>query len=185
MALDQFVCIPKKDLNIRFLLGQKGNQNLVAIGLNPSKADENRLDPTSKNIKKMAEMNQCDGWYLLNLYPKRATKPSQLSKSPNPVLYKKNIEFINAFLSTNKTISKILFCWGNHVDHYPYLKKSSLSIMRILADQNKVCYSLGKTQKNHPMHPSPLNINRFYGGVKNLLLEPYDLNHYLKFYIES
>ena len=56
MAIDQFVCIPKKDMNIRFLLGQKGNQNLVAIGLNPSKANENKLDPTSKNIKKMAEM---------------------------------------------------------------------------------------------------------------------------------
>ena len=52
MAIDQFVCIPKKDMNIRLLLGQKGNQNLVAIGLNPSKADENKLDPTSKNIKK-------------------------------------------------------------------------------------------------------------------------------------
>ena len=60
MATDQFICIPKKDLNIRFLLGQKGNQNLVAIGLNPSNADENKLDPTSKNIKKIAEMNQCD-----------------------------------------------------------------------------------------------------------------------------
>ena len=44
---------------------------MLAIGLNPSTANEDNLDPTSRNIQAIAQKNECDGWWLVNLYPKR------------------------------------------------------------------------------------------------------------------
>ena len=43
-------CIPNNDIQKRFLLVKSGKKELLAIGLNPSTADEITLDPTPRNI---------------------------------------------------------------------------------------------------------------------------------------
>ena len=48
---NKIVCIPENDKHKRFLLGQHGTRELLAIGLNPSTANEHKLDPTSRNIR--------------------------------------------------------------------------------------------------------------------------------------
>jgi serine/threonine protein phosphatase 1 len=77
---NKIICNPLNDNKKRFLLGKTGTVELLAIGLNPSKANEEKLDPTSRNIEKIALQNGCDGWWLVNLYPKRAAKPIHLPK---------------------------------------------------------------------------------------------------------
>ena len=47
---NKIVCIPENDKHKRFLLGQHGTRELLAIGLNPSTANEHKL-VTSRNIK--------------------------------------------------------------------------------------------------------------------------------------
>ena len=61
------LCNPLEDSKKRFLLGKKGRSTLLAIALNPSTANENTLDPTSRNIEKIAAKSGCDGWWLVNL----------------------------------------------------------------------------------------------------------------------
>ena len=42
-------------------MGQHGTRELLAIGINPSSANEHKLDPTSRNIKIIANNNDYDG----------------------------------------------------------------------------------------------------------------------------
>ena len=75
---NKIICIPKNDSHKRFLLGQHGSSELLAIGLNPSTANEHKLDPTSRNIKTIAQNYDYDGWWLTNLYALRTPKPDLL-----------------------------------------------------------------------------------------------------------
>ena len=56
---NEIVCFPVKDNTKRFLIGKRGQYEMLAIALNPSAANENKLDPTSKNIELIAYNN---GW---------------------------------------------------------------------------------------------------------------------------
>ena len=71
---DKIICIIENDEHKRFLLGQHGTRELLAIGLNPSTANEHKIDPTSRNIKNIANNNNYDGWWLTNLYTLRTPK---------------------------------------------------------------------------------------------------------------
>ena len=82
---------------------------MLAIGLNPSTANEDNLDPTSRNIQAIAQNNGCDGWWLVNLYPKRTSKPSKLPKKVNQAIVKGNTDFIQELIHNDNNISKILF----------------------------------------------------------------------------
>ena len=95
----KLVCIPENDQRIRFLLGQHGKKELLAIGLNPSTANENKLDPTSRNIKTIAINNNYDGWWLTNLYALRTPKPHLLPLKADIKLGKENVDFIKKMLN--------------------------------------------------------------------------------------
>ena len=86
---NEIVCIPKNDTTKRFLIGKKGQHEMLAIALNPSTANEDKLDPTSKNIELIANNNGCDGWWLVNLYPERISNPNKLTHKGNIKLTKK------------------------------------------------------------------------------------------------
>ena len=168
---NEIVCFPIKDNTKRFLIGKKGQYEMLAIALNPSVANENKLDPTSKNIELIANNNGCDGWWLVNLYPKRMSNPINLPKKQNNKLTKKNIEFIKKILiSPNYNFSKIICCWGNFIKKRSFLSESANQLLIYLKSLGYVCECLGYTQKGNPYHPSPLTINRLFGGINNTKL---------------
>ena len=170
----KIICYPVKDRNKRFLLGKQGREELLAIGLNPSKANEQQLDPTSRNIEKIAKYNGCDGWWLINLYPKRTSKPSKLPINPDIGLTQKNLMFIKDLLQDPKfKIIKVLCCWGNHVDDHLYLKLQSVKILDYIKEYNLKLYCIGITKSGNPFHPSPMSVNRFLGGINRLKLISY------------
>ena len=170
---NNIICIPSDDVTQRFLLGKKGINEMLAIGLNPSTANKDNLDPTSRNIQAIAQNNGCDGWWLVNLYPKRTSKPSKLPKTVNQNIAKENIDFIRELIKKDNNISKILFCWGNHINDHPYLKKQADQIITILKELDLKPLCLGKTLTGNPLHPAPMVVNRFFGGVNNVVLEKY------------
>ena len=100
-------CIPNNDTQKRFLLGEGGRKELLAIGLNPSTANEITLDPTSRNIQTIAKNNDCDGWWLVNLYPLRTSNPKKLPKIADKELIEKNQKFIEQLFSNPKYLSLI------------------------------------------------------------------------------
>ena len=167
------ICNPSYDVTKRFLLGKKGGDEMLAIGLNPSKANEDNLDPTSRNIQAIAQNNGCDGWWLINLYPKRTSKPSKLPKTVNQVIAKENVDFIREFINNDNNISKILFCWGNHINNHSYLKKQADQIIATIEKLDLEPLCLGKTLTDNPLHPAPMVVNRFFGGINNVVLQKY------------
>jgi hypothetical protein len=172
---NKIICNPLNDNKKRFLLGKTGTVELLAIGLNPSKANEEKLDPTSRNIEKIALQNGCDGWWLVNLYPKRAAKPIHLPKNPNPKLIEQNILLIENLLKSPKSkITKVLCCWGNHVDDHFYLALQALKILDCIRRYGLHLYCIGNTKSGNPFHPAQMVINRFFSGKDQIKLITYD-----------
>ena len=170
----KIICQPVNDTTKRFLLGIKGSTELLAIGLNPSTANEDKLDPTSRNIQSIATKNGCDGWWLVNLFPKRTSKPANLPKRNNTSLSDKNIAFINDLLhDENYNFSKVICCRGNHINDYPYLKVQAQKTTTLLAKSGHKCYCIGITSSGNPYHPAPMPVNRFLGGINNITLKEF------------
>ena len=176
MGSRKIICEPLNDRNKRFLLGKQGQSTLLAIGLNPSTANEEKLDPTSRNIERIAQRLDCDGWWLVNLYPRRTSKPSKLPKRKNTVLADENIAFIQAILQdTSYNIHQVLCCWGNHVEKYPYLQQQAQRILQLLDNLNISPQCIGLTSKKHPFHPAPMTVNLFLGGIEQVRLRNMDI----------
>ena len=171
---NNIICIPKYDNHKRFLLGQHGTRELLAIGLNPSSANEHKLDPTSRNIKIIANNNDYDGWWLTNLYAFRTPKPNLLPLKADIKLGKENIDFIKNILNDKSfNTSTVLLCWGNNIDRHDYLRGYATELLNYLVEINMNSLCIGLTAKENPFHPSPMGVNRFLGGINNIKLQPY------------
>lgn len=174
MSNTNIICQPLNDKTKRFVLGKAGNKELLAIGLNPSTANEDKLDPTSRNIQTIASNNGCDGWWLVNLYPKRTSKPKNLPKKINKDLAKQNIEFLRELFNNDSySISKVLCCWGNHIEDHKYLQNQAQKITRLVKESGYKSQCIGITQLGNPYHPAPMAVNRFLGGINNIKLKEY------------
>ena len=73
----------------RYTLGRSGSKPLLVIGLNPSTATPEKLDPTVTRVEKVAQQSGFDGFVMLNLYPVRATDPKDLSPKADPEAYQR------------------------------------------------------------------------------------------------
>ncbi|MGP1430613.1 MAG: metallophosphoesterase, partial [Fusobacterium sp.] len=114
------------DDNRRFVLGEvTGDKPLICFGINPSKAKivdgKLQTDKTIEKIRYVADMENYDGWIMLNLYAQVTSKPNNLDKVLNSDLHSKNIEEIEKILNTFPN-SDILACWGNLIEKRRYLK---------------------------------------------------------------
>ncbi len=55
------------DDSVRYVLGQPGKCNLVIVGLNPSTATPQEPDLTITKVRKIAELENLDGWIRMYL----------------------------------------------------------------------------------------------------------------------
>ena len=167
-------CVPENDPTLRFILACKGEQNLLAIGLNPSTANSKHLDPTSRNVQQIANQHGYDGWYLVNLYPKRCPKPKDLPKRQQKALSQENLSIINdLLLDPSYAIKDVWLCWGNNILKHTYLMNQAKEIHQILNQTNRQPLCIGKTSLNQPMQPAPMTINTKLAGIRNVRLQPF------------
>lgn len=165
-----YICLPHNDNKKRFILGVRGEKELLAIALNPSTANETKLDPTSRNIQFVANKHGFDGWWLFNLYPKRTPHPSKLPLRMNKPLFEENLNFLNRFLIEESNTKAILVCWGNEIKNRTYLQNSAAQILTMVENIGLPIYCIGKTKAGNPYHPAPTPLNRFLGGIGNVNL---------------
>ncbi|MCY7007996.1 metallophosphoesterase [Fusobacterium simiae] len=114
------------DNKSRFVLGEvTGSNPLICFGINPSNAKliDGRLqtDKTIEKIKSIADMENYDGWIMLNLYAQVTSEPNNLDRILNNSLHSKNIDEIEKILNRFPN-SDILACWGNCIEKRMYLK---------------------------------------------------------------
>lgn len=151
----------------RYTLGRSGSKPLLVIGLNPSIATPEKLDPTVTRVEKVAQQCGFDGFVMLNLYPVRDTKPQNLPPKADPVAYKRNLEEVEKVVAqyANPTIWA---AWGASVVDRPYLLRARDALYERLAQYQPQWRRFGDlTAKGHPRHPVHLSYS--------WTLEPYEL----------
>ena len=91
-----------------------GNGEFVAfIGLNPSTADENILDPTCRRCVDYAKRWGYTSYCMLNLFAFRSTDPDVMLKHPEPV----GVDNDKWLLEVGSRANMLIAAWGNHGRH--------------------------------------------------------------------
>ncbi len=139
----------------RYILGENGSKLIACLGLNPSTATPENLDPTLKKVKNISTFNGFDGWVMYNLYPQRATEPNDMDKEMNLALLNKNINYIVESIK-NLKIETIWLAYGDNISKRKYLYFSLHKLVSRLENEGlKVNWKIIEepTKKGHPRHP--------------------------------
>ncbi len=159
----------------RFVLGEKNSSNLVIVGVNPSIATLDKLDPTSKRVRNYSNLQENRGWILINLYPHISTKIKSIHKQGNNELILKNNEFIESILKCDNIT--LVAAWGESIETRNYLKDCLYEINNITKKNNLDWYCFEQTKYGHPCHPLFRRKGfRFY----ETKLNKFNFNHYFQ-----
>ena len=144
-------------LSHRFALGNiaratSANPPLIAICMNPSHAQEDQSDTTINRLIKASEDHGYAGWVMLNLYPERSPKPSELTKF-DPDLSAANIAAIAQVLARYEA-TEVLGAWGNLT--HTTLRRAKLDVLSTLAKLGIRVFTFDPlTTDGNPRHPNP------------------------------
>ncbi len=161
------------DNSARYILGEQGRNPLVCIGVNPSTAEPNKLDPTLRSVKAWSKRLGYDGWIMLNLYPQRATNPNNLHNKPICWLHRENKKWIYRYLGSGYISQRTIWAaWGTLIEKRSYLKCGLRAIIEeSIINHNWI--TIGKrSQAGHPHHPLYLS--------KTSQPEEFNINEYLE-----
>ena len=100
--IDKWIYAPNFYSEYRYILGTRGRNPLICIGINPSTARPDDLDNTLKSVERIALGNGFDSFIMFNVYAQRATDPDAMEKSCNWMLHKENLEAFRYVLSISK-----------------------------------------------------------------------------------
>jgi len=133
----------------RYILGELGTKNIICIGINPSIASPEKLDPTSRIIKKKSLELGYNGWLIINIYPQRATKPSDLKREMDEDDHKRNIHYIKNITCVGDTVWA---AWGSTINKRKYLRECMIDVCSLILDKQWI--SIGPLSiDGHPHHP--------------------------------
>ena len=169
--VDRWLYVPNTYSEYRYILGTRGRRPLICIGINPSTAAPDALDPTLQSVERIAHANGYDSFLMFNVYAQRATRPDDMEKTLNPLLHEENRKAFRYLLSLSPTPA-VWAAWGNIIEKRDYLT----DCMRdFLADGKAVgarWFTAGPLLKSgHPHHPLYLR--------KDTKLLDFDIEAYL------
>ena len=87
----RWLYVPPYYTEYRYILGTRGANPLICIGINPSTAQPGDLDNTLKSVERIALGNGYDSFTMFNVYPQRATDPNAMDTTFNRALHEQNI----------------------------------------------------------------------------------------------
>lgn len=168
----QWIYAPNFYSEYRYILGTRGSNPLICVGINPSTARPDALDNTLKSVERIALGNGYDSFLMFNVYAQRATSPNDMEKTCNPLLHKENLEAFRYVLSLSSQPA-VWAAWGAVIEKRSYLS----ACLRDMLQAGKECganwYCAGAvTKKGHPHHPLYLR--------KDEVLRPFDMDAYLE-----
>lgn len=125
------------------LLHENSPRLIMWIGLNPSTADENKLDPTLRRVRGFSAAWGFTSFVMTNLFAFRATDPADMKRAADPVGPAND-----TWLATMAgRCEKIVAAWGNHGFH----RDRDVEVMNLLGVECLTCLGLSKT--GSPKHP--------------------------------
>lgn len=125
---------------------------LIAICMNPSHADEQQSDSTINRLIQASVDRGYAGWIMLNLYPQRAAKPTDLCAF-DPALSAANTAAIARVIAEHNA-TEVLGAWGN-LPHTT-LRRAKHEVLSVLAGLMVRVFTLDQpTKAGNPRHPNP------------------------------
>ncbi len=172
--VEQWLYAPNFYSEYRYILGTRGENPLICVGINPSTARPDALDNTLKSVQRIAQGNGFDSFLMFNVYAQRATRPDDMERRCNPALHRENMEALRHLLSIGKKPA-VWAAWGAIIEKRKYLPQCVAEMLSISRAYDAQWYCAGPISKRgHPHHPLYLR--------KDEKLRPFDTEEYLKLF---
>ena len=169
---ERWLYVPNFYSEYRYILGTRGRNPLLCIGINPSTARPGDLDNTLKSVERIALGNGFDSFIMFNVYAQRATDPNAMERICNPTLHRENMEAFRYVLSISDAPA-VWAAWGSIIEKRAYLSDCVADMLAIGQEYGTKWYCAGAvTKKGHPHHPLYLR--------KDEKLKPFDVESYLQ-----
>ncbi len=168
----QWLYAPNFYSEYRYILGTRGKNPLICIGINPSTAQPGDLDNTLKSVERIAVGNGFDSFIMFNVYAQRATDPDAMEKQCNELLHRENMAAFRYVLSISEKPT-VWAAWGTIIEKREYLPRCVTDMVTIGQEYGTRWVCAGKcSKKGHPHHPLYLR--------KDEQVYPFDVEQYLK-----
>ena len=171
----QWLFVPPLYDEYRYILGTRGENPLICIGINPSTARPGALDNTLKSVERIALANGYDSFIMFNVYAQRATRPDDMEKECNAFLHTQNMRAFSYVLDLYGKGHRpaVWAAWGTIIEKRPYLAHCLADMIKIGQEKGASWYSVGaRSKKGHPHHPLYLR--------KDAVPESFDAEGYLE-----
>ncbi len=153
---DTWLYVPCEFAPYRYILGTRGENPLICIGINPSTAAPNDLDNTLKSVERVAKHNGFDSFIMFNVYAQRATNPDCMDAACNPPLHAENMAaFRHVLAGCGEGVTPTVWAaWGTIIEKRPYLWECLRDMIAIGEEYGARWVTAGKrSKKGHPHHP--------------------------------
>ena len=170
--IDKWLYAPNFYSEYRYILGTRGKNPLICIGINPSTAKPDDLDNTLKSVERIAHGNGFDSFIMFNVYAQRATDPDAMERNCNQQLHRENLEAFRYVLSLSEAPA-VWAAWGTIIEKRDYLPQCLRDMLDLGMQYGAHWYCAGKCSKRgHPHHPLYLR--------KDEKIYPFDVDTYLQ-----
>jgi hypothetical protein len=132
----------------RYLLWRRWDESKPLANflmLNPSTADEFKLDPSCTRARKYAERWGYGGLIVTNIFGWRATDPKVMRAVRDPVGRGND----RAILQAARDSALVVCAWGTHGEHL----SRGAEVVQLLSREGVPLHSLRVTAGGHPSHP--------------------------------
>ena len=169
--INKWLYAPNFYSEYRYILGTRGKNPLICIGINPSTARPDDLDNTLKSVERIALGNGFDSFIMFNVYAQRATNPDAMEQQCNWQLHKENLEAFRYVLSISNKPA-VWAAWGTIIEKRDYLPQCVQDMVAAGQEFGAQWYCAGAvSKKGHPHHPLYLR--------KDEKIKPFDIAAYL------
>ena len=169
--VNKWLYVPAFYSEYRYILGTRGKNPLICVGINPSTAKPDDLDNTLKSVQRIADGNGFDSFLMFNVYAQRATRPDDMERQCNLRLHEENMKAWRYLLSISQKPA-VWAAWGAIIEKRKYLPECVADMLRISREYDAEWFCAGAISKRgHPHHPLYLR--------KDEKLKPFDTESYL------
>ena len=170
--IQKWIYAPNFYSEYRYILGTRGANPLICIGINPSTARPDDLDNTLKSVERIALGNGFDSFIMFNVYAQRATDPDTMERRCNMLLHRENLEAFRYVLSISEKPA-VWAAWGTIIEKRDYLIHCLRDMIDVGEQYSARWYCAGAlSKKGHPHHPLYLR--------KDEKIREFDIKAYLE-----
>ena len=155
--VSRWIYVPDFYTEYRYILGTRGENPLICIGINPSTAEPDNLDNTLKSVSRIADGNGFDSWIMFNVYAQRATRPDDMDTVKNERRHAENMrafEYILKHTAGAGYSPAVWAAWGTIIEKRSYLPGCVRDMVALGKKYGAHWLCAGKcSAKGHPHHP--------------------------------